>query len=227
VNDTDTTAKENLMAFSGDGENAFAVWLDLRGNKQNKIYGSRSNDGGKSWSKNVLIYASPDSTVCECCKPSVVVNGSNVYVMFRNWLNGNRDMYFIKSSNAGKTFGKASKLGNGSWKLNGCPMDGGGLAVDEQGAVKTVWRREGKVYAAIPGMPEQEIGAGKGSTLTAYKGKGVYAWTAQGNIIILTPQGEKKIIGKGSQPVLQALNNEQVICVWENDRKIHASVESL
>ncbi len=29
---------------------------------------------------------------------------------------------------------------------------------------------------------------------------------------------------KGSQPVLKALNNEQVICVWENDEQIHASV---
>jgi hypothetical protein len=224
VNDTDTTAKENLMALSGDGENAFAVWLDLRENKHNKIYGARSDDGGKSWSKNILIYASPDSTVCECCKPSVVVKGSNVYVMFRNWLQGNRDMYLVKSSDSGKTFGKASRLGNGSWKLNGCPMDGGGLAVKANGEINTVWRREGKVYAAIPGMPEQEIGTGKGSTLASVNGKRVYAWTEQGNIIILTPQGEKKVIGKGSQPVLQALNNEHVICVWEHDHQIHASV---
>ena len=36
VNDVDTVAKEGLMALSADGENAFAIWLDLRGNKKNK-----------------------------------------------------------------------------------------------------------------------------------------------------------------------------------------------
>ena len=92
VNDADTTAKEGLMALSADGDNVFAAWLDLRGNKHNKIYGAKSGDGGKTWSKNIIVYTSPDSSVCECCKPSVIVKGNNVYVMFRNWLQGNRDL---------------------------------------------------------------------------------------------------------------------------------------
>ncbi|HVG42083.1 MAG TPA: sialidase family protein, partial [Chitinophagaceae bacterium] len=54
VNDADTVAKENLMALTADGNNAFAVWLDLR-DKHNKIYGARSMDGGKTWSKNSLV----------------------------------------------------------------------------------------------------------------------------------------------------------------------------
>ena len=68
VNDVDTVAKENFTALSADGDNVFAVWLDLR-DKHNKIFGAKSNDGGSTWSKNLLIYASPDTTVCECCKP--------------------------------------------------------------------------------------------------------------------------------------------------------------
>lgn len=227
VNDVDTTAKENLMALSGDGEYAFTIWLDLRENKHNKIYGAKSNDGGKTWSKNTLVYASPDTTVCECCKPSVVVKGNNVYVMFRNWLQGNRDMYLIQSTDAGNTFGQAKKLGNGNWKLNGCPMDGGGLAVSDNDELQTVWRREGKVYAAIPSKPEKEIGEGKGCTLTIVNGKNVYAWTENGEVVVIKPQGQKKMLGKGSQPILRALNNEHVICVWENEKQIHASVFEL
>ena len=65
VNDVDTVAKENLMALNGDGQTLYAVWLDLR-DKHNKIFGAKSDDGGKSWSKNVMIYTSPDTTVCEC-----------------------------------------------------------------------------------------------------------------------------------------------------------------
>ena len=55
VNDVDTVAKEGLMSLAADGQNAFAVWLDLRGNKQNKIFSAKSNDGGKTWSNNSLM----------------------------------------------------------------------------------------------------------------------------------------------------------------------------
>ncbi len=227
VNDIDTVAKEGLTALSADGENAFAVWLDLRGNKKNKIYGAASTDGGKTWSANKMIYTSPDTTVCECCKPSVVVKGSNVFVMFRNWLNGNRDMYVIKSVDGGATFGKAQKLGEGSWKLNGCPMDGGGLSVNEKGEVQTVWRRHGKIYFAAPGEPEKAIGTGKGCTIETAENKNFYAWTENGKIVLTDAQGKKKIIGEGSGPVLKALNDQQVLCVWENEKEIHGAVVEL
>lgn len=131
VNDVDTIVKEGLMALGADGENVFGVWLDLRGNRRNKIYGVESNDGGKSWSKNIMVYTSPDTSVCPCCKPSVVMKGKTVYVMFRNWLQGNRDLYLIKSDNNGRSFSDAQKLGMGNWKLNACPMDGGGLELPE------------------------------------------------------------------------------------------------
>jgi hypothetical protein len=57
-----------------------------------------------------MIYASPDTTVCECCKPSVAMKGNSVYVMFRNWLNGNRDLYLIQSSDNGNTFRQVQKI---------------------------------------------------------------------------------------------------------------------
>ncbi len=139
VNDVDTVAKEGLMALAADGDNAVAVWLDLR-DKHNKIFGAKSIDGGKTWSKNILIYASPDTSVCECCKPSVVIKGSDVYVMFRNWLDGNRDLYLIESSDGGNTFAQAQKLGKRSWALNGCPMDGGSVVIDKNGIGKMINR---------------------------------------------------------------------------------------
>jgi len=227
VNDVDTTAKEGLMAVSGDKENAFAVWLDLRGNKHNKIYGAGSNDGGKTWTTNKMIYTSPDTTVCECCKPSVLVKGNNVYVMFRNWLNGNRDLYLIQSTDGGNTFAQAQKLGMGNWRLNGCPMDGGGLVTNKDGKIQTVWRREGKIYAAMPGEAENAIGEGRGCTMETVNNKNIYAWTENGEVVLVKPQGKKKLLGKGSQPILKALNNEHVICVWENEKEIHASIVEL
>ena len=227
VNDVDTIAKEGLMALSANSENAFAVWLDLRGNKRNKIYGSRSADGGKTWLKNRLVYASPDTTVCECCKPSVAVYGSQVAVMFRNWLNGNRDLYLVQSTDGGTTFSQAQKLGTGSWKLNGCPMDGGGLAINKDGIVQTVWRRGKSMYAATPGMSEKELGEGRGCTMETVNGRNLYAWVENGEVVVIQPQGQKKVIGKGSQPVIKALDKDHLICVWENEKQIQASVLQL
>jgi hypothetical protein len=226
VNDVDTIAKENLMALSADGNVAFAAWLDLRSG-HNCIYGARSTDGGKTWSKNVLVYASPDTTVCECCKPSVAVKGNNVYVMFRNWLDGNRDMYLVLSPDGGNSFGNEQKLGNGSWALNGCPMDGGGLAINEKGDPETVWNRKGIIYASEPGKEEKKLGEGRNCTMESVNGKNVYAWVENGNVVVLKPRGEKLSLGKGQLPVLRAINNEHIVCVWENDKEIHKKVVEL
>jgi hypothetical protein len=227
VNDVDEVAKEGLMGLSADGLNVFAVWLAVKNPKGQNVYGAKSADGGKTWSKNLLVYASPESTVCECCKPSVAVKGNGVYVMFRNFLNGNRDLYLAKSNNGGKSFEGAQKLGVGNWKLNGCPMDGGGLAINSSGVPQTVWRREGKIYASTVGSTEKEIGEGRGCTMETVNNKNVYAWTENGDVVLIKPQGQKKVLGKGSQPIVKALNNEHVICVWENDKQIHASVLEL
>jgi hypothetical protein len=227
VNDVDTVAKEGLMALSGDGKTLFAVWLDLRNNKRNKIVGARSGDGGKTWSKNMLIYASPDSSVCECCKPSVAVKGNYVYVMFRNWLRGDRDLYLIQSRDRGNNFGIAGKLGNGSWPLIGCPMDGGGIAIDANNNPQTVWRRHSKIFSCQPGKPEIEIGEGRSCTIESENGKNVYAWTENGEVVIRKPEGMKKNLGKGQLPVIKRINNEQIICVWENDQQIHSAVVEL
>jgi len=227
VNDADTVAKENLMSLGGDGKYNYSVWLDLRGNRQNKIYGARTEDGGKTWSANKLIYASPDSTVCQCCKPSVMVKGNDVYVMFRNWLNGNRNMYLIQSADGGKTFGNAEKLGTGNWKLNGCPMDGGAMTIGDNGTIQTVWRREGKVYAAQPGQPEKEIGEGKGCTIETIHGNSMYAWVADGVVTVTASDGKMQRLGKGTQPILKDLNAGKMICVWEYEKQIHAAIFEL
>jgi len=226
VNDRDTVAKENLTALSADESNAFAAWLDLR-DGHNKIYGARSSDGGRSWKKNILVYSSPDKTVCECCKPSVLIKGDNVYVMFRNWLNGNRDLYLITSHDAGKSFSKAQKLGKGNWPLNGCPMDGGAIALNKKGNPVTVWNRKGIIYTCEPGAEERELGKGRSCTLKTVNEKNVYAWLENDEVVVLKPGGEKVSLGKGIQPLLEQIDNEHVICIWEKDKQIHSSLIDL
>jgi hypothetical protein len=223
VNDVDTVAKEGLMALAADGNNFFAVWLDLR-DKHNKIFGAKSTDGGNTWSKNIMIYSSPDTTVCECCKPSVVMKENNIYIMFRNQLNGNRDMYLIQSSDAGNRFDEAQKLGNESWAQSGCPMDGGGLAIAENGIAQTVWRRENTIFSYGPGKQEKKLGEGKNCTMESLDGNNAYAWTEEGEVVVLNPQGIKTNLGKGKLPILKSVSNQHFICIWENEKQIHKAI---
>lgn len=228
VTDIDSVNLEGFVSLASDGSSRlFATWLDLRNNRRNKLYGARSEDCGRSWSSNIKVYVSPDTTICECCKTSVAMNGNNVYVMFRNWLDGNRDLHIISSSDAGRSFGKANKLGNGSWALNGCPMDGGNIVIGKNGILETVWRREAKIYSCQPGKPEVEIGEGKGATLESINGQNAYAWTTNGEVICVLPDGTRKNLGKGMSPVLKAINNKSLLCVWENDEQIFSSLISL
>ena len=76
-------------------------------------------------------------------------------------------------------------------------------------------------------MPEKELGEGKGCTMENVNGKNVYAWTENEEIVIITLQGQKNMPGTGSQPILKALDNDHVICVWESEKQIHASVVAL
>jgi len=63
--------------------------------------------------------------------------------------------------------------------------------------------------------------------MESVNGKNIYTWTNNGDVVVMKPHGQKKVLGKGSQPLLKALSNEHVICVWENEKQIHAQVLEL
>ncbi len=219
VNDVEGSASEGLMSLTADEINGFyAVWLDVREDKSNKIAFATLTRNG-SWSKNRIIYKSPDKTVCECCKPSVAVKSKNVSLMFRNWINGSRDLYVISSMNGGVKFGNATKLGNGTWKLRGCPMDGGGILIDKKNMVHTLWQREGVIYYDRPGQAESRIAAGRDCNLFGNETP-FMTWQEDGQIFGQPLNGNKINIGEGTAINIVALNNQMMLAAWEKDGKI-------
>ena len=167
INDVPGAPTEGLHTIAADAHgNLFAAWLDPRGGKGTKLYGARSSDGGVTWSKNIAIYASPDGSICECCHPSAAFDADGqILVMFRNWLGGSRDLYLTRSRD-GVNFSKPERLGTGTWQLNACPMDGGGLVV-VGGRIVSAWRREHDIYLASPGEKEVDLGSGVDVSIAA------------------------------------------------------------
>lgn len=216
VNDLDGSAPEGLMSIAADDKNNFyAVWLDLRENQKNNICVSTLSGNGR-WSKNHFAYKSPESHVCECCKPSIAVNRNQVSIMFRNWLRGARDLYLVTSGNQGKTFLQAKKLGLGTWPLKGCPMDGGGLSIDSENNIHTAWQREGNVFYAEPGKPEQKIGEGRGVSVS---GDVIY-WQKGSSLVFKLINGDEQKVSDGRALKIIQLNDDTILAVWENGDRI-------
>jgi len=217
INDVPGAATEGLHALASDGRSTLlAVWLDHRGGKGTQLYGARSTDGGVTWSRNVAVYESPGGSICECCAPSAAIGrGGEVVVMWRNSLDGNRDLYLAKSRD-GVTFSKPEKLGEGSWQLNACPMDGGGLSVSG-GRTVTAWRRDQSVFLDEPGHAETRIGTGKDVAL-AVDGDRPYAAWVNGTKVEAWLDGKLVTLAEsGAFPSLTALAGGGVLAAWEEN----------
>ncbi|MGO9261099.1 MAG: sialidase family protein [Bryobacteraceae bacterium] len=220
INDVPASATEGLHALASDGKDTlFATWLDHRGAKGTKLYAARSTDGGATWSKNFAVYQSPGGSICECCHPSAAIDAAGrVLVMWRNALEGSRDMYLASSAD-GVTFSAPRKLGNGTWKLNACPMDGGGLAVSG-GRIVTAWRRDGDVFLDEPGQPEQRLGVGKDVALALSGGRAYAVWE-NGPKVESWKDGKVEVLSEaGTFPSLCALPDGGVLAAWEQNGAI-------
>jgi hypothetical protein len=219
INDTPKAARECLHAMAGDGQgNAVVAWLDDR-NGGKELWRAISADGGATWSANALIYKSPDGHICECCHPSVAVDAAGrVAVMWRNWLGGSRDLYLATSSDRGKIFGAAQKLGEGTWKLNGCPMDGGAVAINSKGEPLAVWRREKAVFASNPSTPEQRLSDAGNQALVLTTSKGlVYLWESAGGLTMQRNDGRPERFANDARMVSgAALPKGGAVVAWES-----------
>lgn len=214
---------EILKAKDLENYKAFKAANGGRQKTQGKIYITTSTDGGKSWLKSKMVYASPDGSVCECCKPSILASNNNVYIMFRNNVAGNRDLYLTSSNNGGNSFSSPEKLGMGTWPIKGCPMDGGGLDVSGK-SVSTVWQRQGKVYQVSPGAKEVLIGSGRSPVIASIEAGDYILWNDGKKIMSTSPNGKAPSnIGEGNSPRLLKLPNGQgALGVWISGDKIVA-----
>lgn len=215
INDVSGAAREGLhaMAASPDGLVVIA-WLDLR-EPGTRIYAAVSRDHGATWAPDALVYSSPSGSVCECCHPSVAIDDDgSVAIMFRNNVDGNRDMFVVRSSD-GRTFTAPTKLGTGSWALNACPMDGGGLAFGPDGVVAT-WRREHGVFLSTAAVPELRLGTGRDPVVAQFGAHRDVVWSsAAGGVTLVRDSADAMVLGTGRFPAILSSKTRTVVA-WED-----------
>ena len=223
LNGVAASAREGLHGMAAAGETVAVAWLDLRA-PGTRIYAAVSPDGGATWSEDRLAYRSPSGSVCQCCHPSVAVSAKGeIAVMFRNAVEGARDLYVTRSPDGGRTFEPAVKLGSGSWKLEACPMDGGGLAIDGRGAVVTVWRRETELFLARPGEPEERLATGHDPVIVVGgDGSWSVAWRGEEGLLIRDARHPepRRLTEGGQAPALLALPEGSLLAAWEREKRV-------
>jgi hypothetical protein len=230
INDQAASAREGLHAIVANEKRADCVWLDLR-NMRTELWHSTSTDQGATWSKNALVYRSPDKSICQCCHPSLCYDSEGqLIVMWRNSIENRRDMYFSNQQKDG-SFSEAVKLGTGTWEINACPMDGGSCVLDAAGKLATVWRRDGELLMTNAD-PARELALGPGlQPVIAATSKGIYtAWISKrpGDLLLLNPTQKKpqKFADRANDPVLagSVKPGSPLVLAWEQQTKGKSSI---
>jgi hypothetical protein len=224
VDDVPGAAREGMHGLAANASGLVVLaWLDLR-QKGTRIYAAVSRDHGATWSPDRLVYASPSGSVCECCHPSVAVaDDGRIAIMFRNQVDGRRDMYVVESRD-GAAFGPASKQGRGSWQLDACPMDGGAIAAGA-GVTDAVWRREATVYATVTRAAsatadaEVALGPGRDPVVARSDRRVDMAWTGPEGIVVRSTGGAPTPIGPGGFASIVALPAHTVVA-YEHEGRV-------
>jgi hypothetical protein len=216
LNGTATSAREGLQALAGDGRGRVAaVWLDLRTGKTS-LWGKFSQDGGAHWGEDQLVYASPEGPICQCCAPSVAfAPDGRIGIMWRNLLQGARDLYVTETTD-GKNFTPATKLGQGSWILNACPMDGGALAYDADSHRLPVWKRIRTVFTSEDSSREQPIAEAAAQPVAAFIGiKPLIFWESKGALMIRDGSASPRVYAAEAKSAAVSSKSDMAVIAFE------------
>ncbi len=112
-----------------------AAWIDARGEtpvpgeeepRIAQISSTFSDDGGRTWSPNMLVARS----VCPCCRPTLRLSPTGLAaIAYRGVRDSLRDPRMAFSRDGGATFEDDTLLWADGWKLDACPVAGPALSM--------------------------------------------------------------------------------------------------
>ena len=150
------------LAVAKDGR-IYVGWLDERNihapkpstkadghhmESNRDLFFAYSTDAGRTFSPNRKVAAD----ACPCCKTALAVStDGTLYAGWRQVLPGNfRHIAVVSSTDGGTSFSSPKIVSDDRWFLQGCPVSGPSLSVDEGGKLKVLWYAAGEANA--PGL---------------------------------------------------------------------------
>jgi hypothetical protein len=173
-------------SVGADDKNVYVVWHAAtkgsgKGEKGRSVWISASEDGGKTFSKDRVIYKSKKG-ICACCGMDTIFSPSGkLWTIFRNVGSSGRDMVLLSSTGKGKKIKlKAKRID--TWKTRQCPMSSTQLFALKK-EVYLTWENKGQVFfkKASKGKPIAVPGNANGRKhpriAVNSKGLVLVAWT--------------------------------------------------
>jgi RHS repeat-associated protein len=117
-----------------ENSNLYVVWTDCRDTNED-IYFRRSTDGGVTWGAASRVNDDPGTS--SQSEPAIAMDGvGRVYVVWTDYRNGDRDIYFSRSTDGGQTWSANVRVNDDGGTENQRHPD---LAVDEASNAYAVW----------------------------------------------------------------------------------------
>ncbi len=148
ISDDELYNQDYISIACDSSDRIYVSFLDERDQKigfsnAKQLYFTTSADGGATWSANKKIskFSNSMAGTCDCCKQDIVASPEgHVYVAFRSNIDNQRDMFVVRSYDAGKTFGSPILIQTSSWIVSACPVSGPNAALDKNENLHVVWR---------------------------------------------------------------------------------------
>ncbi len=192
------------LTIAASGDVVLAVWLDNRGPAPANspiglpLWGSRSTDGGKTFSAPAALAHDYDGGACACCHLDAGVDGEGrIVVAFRGARENVRDVFLLRGDAEARRF-RVAPVTRENWEFRGCPMDGPRVASGEPLVVAcTVDGRVGLAAAGRQGFGPQARPAEGGDrgrfplALRGTNGRLLFAWVGGDNHVHWQVHGDK------------------------------------
>ena len=226
------------LAVAKDGR-IYVGWLDERNvskpepstkaeghhmESNRDLFLAYSTDGGRTFSANRKVA----TEACPCCKTSLAVSpDGTLYAGWRQVLPGNfRHIAVVSSKDGGASFSSPVIVSDDRWVLQGCPVSGPSLSVDNAGSLKVLWYAAGEGNA--PGLYVSESRDNGRSfsprqLISQEEVRGTPAFTAGNNAIALwqtsgTAETKMRELGNAHSVLSLASNAELPAGVISNNR---------
>jgi hypothetical protein len=216
-----------------DDSHAGVVWLDSRDYSAKQTYRlmSAAIDGAGVVSDETTI----DDDVCTCCPTSMIKTQTGLLAAYRNHNQQEiRDTFMVRQ-HAGSWQG-GQPLGNESWHINACPVNGPVLArngndvvavwftgMEEQASVKAAFSADGGLTFGKPftvdNANDKSAVLGKAAVAMLDSGSAIISWIrrqdGKSKLVIarLRPNrdgGEHRVVAEGSTDSLGYPHMQQV-----------------
>ena len=118
-----------------------------------------------------------------------------------------------------RDFFKAGKTGEGTWKLNACPMDGGGLVVSRESRRNRLAARA-RDFPGEPGR-DRKTGSAKGWTSRSRRRRRAYLAFVDGTKVEAWIDGKQEQLAEnGAFPSVLGLPGGGALAAWEENGAI-------